>query len=201
MMVALLGILFPDVPSIEDFEFIDSNLGWAIGSDSSGIGGILKTTNGGETWEIEVGNLTSGLNALCIKNNYGWAVGGNGLILRTTNAGLTWVENDDQKLPSEYILEQNYPNPFNPSTTIKYQIPAQDRNDKLFVTRSGVEESFVTLKVYNILGREVATLVNKKQNPGNYQVEWNASNLPSGIYFYQLKAGDFTETKKMVLLR
>ncbi len=108
-----------------------------------------------------------------------------------------------------FYLYQNYPNPFNPSTTIKYQIPDQVLNDKLFVTLSEAEESIVTLKIYDILGREVATLVNKKQNPGNYEVEWNADYFPSGIYFYQLTVGDpstnfgqvFVETKKMLLIK
>ncbi|MCB0752775.1 MAG: T9SS type A sorting domain-containing protein, partial [Ignavibacteriae bacterium] len=101
------------------------------------------------------------------------------------------------------------PNPFNPSTTIKYQIPVQDRNDKLFVTLSGVEESFVTIKVYDILGSEVATLVNQKQKPGNYEVTWDATDVPSGVYFYKLVSGDpesssgqvFVEVKKMILLK
>ena len=98
-------------------------------------------------------------------------------------------------------LSQNYPNPFNPSTTIKYQIPDQVRNDKMFVTLSGAEESFVTLKVYDILGREVAFLVNENQKPGNYKVVWNASDLPSGVYFYELSYGAFIETKKLTLIK
>ena len=106
---------------------------------------------------------------------------------------------EELKLPTEYSLSQNFPNPFNPSTTIKYQIPDQVRNDKLFVTLSGVEESFVKLKIYDVLGREVAVLVNEKQNPGNYQVEWNASNLPSGVYFYQLKVGDPSKFEQVFL--
>ena len=85
-----------------------------------------------------------------------------------------------------YSLEQNYPNPFNPSTTIKYQIP---------------ELSFVTIKVYDVLGNEITTLVNEEKPAGNFEVEFNASNLTSGIYFYRIQAGDFVETKKMVLMK
>ena len=97
----------------------------------------------------------------------------------------------EETLPSKFALEQNYPNPFNPATTIKYSIP-----------QAGVGSALtVQLKVYDVLGREVATLVNGKQKPGNYEVTFNARNLSSGVYFYQLKAGDFIATKKLVLLK
>jgi hypothetical protein len=85
-----------------------------------------------------------------------------------------------------YSLSNNYPNPFNPSTKIEFQIP---------------ELSFVSLKVYDVLGNEVATLVNEEKTVGNHTVEFNAANLPSGIYFYQINTGDFVQTKKMVLLK
>ena len=94
--------------------------------------------------------------------------------------------NVDSELPTMISLVQNYPNPFNPTTTIKYQIP---------------ELSFVTLKVYDVLGREVAILVNEKKSVGSYEVEFNATSLPSGVYFYRLQAGSFVETKKMVLMK
>jgi hypothetical protein len=88
--------------------------------------------------------------------------------------------------PSAFQLLPNYPNPFNPTTTIKYQIP---------------ELSFVTIKVYDALGNEVITLVNEEKPIGNYEVEFSATGLPSGIYFYQLKTNNFTQTKKMILLK
>jgi len=91
-----------------------------------------------------------------------------------------------KKYPKGFILKQNYPNPFNPSTTIKYQIP---------------ELSIVTLKVYDVLGSEVATLVNKEKPAGYYNINFNASSLPGGIYFYKLHAGSFVKTKKMVLMK
>ncbi len=93
---------------------------------------------------------------------------------------------DKENIPLSFELKQNYPNPFNPSTIIKYQIP---------------QNGFVTLKVYDILGNEVATLINKQQQAGVYQVNYNASKLSSGIYFYQLKTGSYVDTKKMILLR
>ena len=92
----------------------------------------------------------------------------------------------EENIPQEFLLAQNYPNPFNPTTTIKYQIP---------------ELSFVTPKIYNVLGREIATLVNQEKPVGEYEVEFNATSLPSGIYFYRLKAGEFVETKKMLLIK
>ena len=96
----------------------------------------------------------------------------------------------DKLSPHKFVLHQNYPNPFNPSTTIRYEI--QD-------TR------FVTLKVYNSIGQEVATLVNKQQSSGLYEVKFDASSttagLNSGIYFYTLQSGSFYETKKMIILK
>ncbi len=101
--------------------------------------------------------------------------------------------------PSGFVLAQNYPNPFNPTTIIKYTIP--------FVTlrwqshRQAQGYILVSLKVYDVLGNEAAALVNALQPAGNYEVEFDASKLSSGVYYYQLKAGDFVETKKMILLR
>jgi len=91
--------------------------------------------------------------------------------------------------PSElfyFYLSQNYPNPFNPTTSLQYAIGSRQ---------------FVTLKVYDLLGKEIATLVNEEKPAGQYEVEFNSTNLPSGIYFYKLKAGEYSQTKKMVLLR
>ena len=99
----------------------------------------------------------------------------------------------DESAPGKFVLEQNYPNPFNPSTKIRYTIPS--------VTLSEVEGSFVTLKVYDILGNEIATLVNEEKPAGKYEVEFNASGFSSGIYFFKLSAGNFVKTKKMVLMK
>ena len=96
--------------------------------------------------------------------------------------------------PKEYALFQNYPNPFNPSTTIEYSLPSVE-------TRRGVSSTNVSLIIYDILGREVATLVNQKQKAGNYEVVFNASHLASGTYFYRLVSGDFSKTKKFILLK
>jgi len=107
--------------------------------------------------------------------------------------------------PLKFSLEQNYPNPFNPVTTIKYTIPTPPSSSPLAKGRN--EVGFVTLKVYNVLGKEIATLVNEEKPAGSYEVKFNsvetlhATSLPSGVYFYQLRAGDYNETKKMILLK
>jgi hypothetical protein len=95
-------------------------------------------------------------------------------------------EQDDSELPGTFSLSQNYPNPFNPSTKINYSIP---------------EISFVTLKVYDVLGNEIAELVKEEKYAGNYSVDFKADALPSGTYFYKLTAGNFSETRKMILLK
>jgi len=88
--------------------------------------------------------------------------------------------------PLTFALSQNYPNPFNPTTVISYSVP---------------QESFVSLKVYNILGKEVASLVSNQVEAGIHEVNFNASNLSSGMYFYTIKAGNFTATRKLLLLK
>jgi photosystem II stability/assembly factor-like uncharacterized protein len=98
-----------------------------------------------------------------------------------------------------YSLEQNYPNPFNPSTKIKFTIPTPPSSSPLSKGRN--EVGFVTLKVYDVLGNEIATLVNEYKPAGRYETDFNADGLTSGIYFYKLQAGSFVETKKMILIR
>jgi CubicO group peptidase (beta-lactamase class C family) len=93
---------------------------------------------------------------------------------------------EDNGLPKDFTLRQNYPNPFNPTTTIKYSIP---------------QSSKVVIKVYDVLGNEIETIVNEEKPAGTYELTWNAENLPSGVYFYQFKAGSYVNTKKMLLLK
>ncbi len=100
--------------------------------------------------------------------------------------------------PKKFELIQNYPNPFNPTTNITYVIP---RSEATRLRLGRTDEVSVKLRVYDALGREVATLVNAKQSPGNYSVKFNASKLGSGIYYYTLRAGDFVQTKKMILMK
>ena len=106
------------------------------------------------------------------------AYGGTHLIVGISEENIT--------LPTEYSLFQNYPNPFNPSTSIQYAISSRQ---------------FVSLKVYDVLGNEIETLVNEEKSVGTYEVTWKATNLPSGVYFYQLRAGEYLSVKKMILLK
>jgi hypothetical protein len=101
----------------------------------------------------------------------------------------------DEEIPENYSMSQNYPNPFNPSTKIKFSVPSWEG----YGFSRGV--GLVTLKIYDIIGREVQTLVNEALQPGTYEVTFDGTGLNSGVYFYQLTAGDYSETKKMVLVK
>jgi hypothetical protein len=99
---------------------------------------------------------------------------------------ITTVNKSKSEIPASFSLSQNYPNPFNPSTTISFSLPSR---------------SFVTLKIFDMLGKEVTTIVSGEMSSGNYTKQWDAAIMSSGIYFYRLQAGSFTETKKLILLR
>jgi photosystem II stability/assembly factor-like uncharacterized protein len=176
-------------------SFTELNNGTAVGwGYNSGI--ILRTTDSGTSWIEQSSGTTNALSGVHFTDtNTGTVVGAYGTILRTTNGGVTFVDEDKNDFtPNGFILSQNYPNPFNPTTTIRYTIQTSE---------------FVTLKVYDVLGNEVATLVNEEKPAGSYEVNFDASQLSSGIYFYKLQAGNpstgsgqgFVETKKMLLLK
>ena len=171
--------------------FIDANTGWIPSkqNDAGQTPYLAHTTNGGTTWSTQTtpfGDL-QGSNAIFsiffLDINNGWITGDLGRLAKYT--GATSVENENAA-PDRFILEQNYPNPFNPSTTIKYNIP---------------ESGFTTIRVYNLLGSEVATLVNEMKQPGTYEVNFSADELPSGVYFYSMEVNSFRELKKMILLK
>ncbi len=126
-------------------------------------------------------------------------------VLHGDTSFITGIMPISTSIPSEFQLYQNYPNPFNPSTKIKFDIPSlksplYERGVGLPAVRSQAG-GFIILKIYDLLGREVATLVNEQLIPGTYEVEWDGSKYPSGVYFYTLKAGSFSQTQKMVLLK
>jgi photosystem II stability/assembly factor-like uncharacterized protein len=179
---------------LDDIFSPDINNITIVGESPYG-GIILSSSSGGSDWIERLKGTTAAFYGVSFSNSVnGIVVGSGGTILRTTDSLVTI---DDSKIknnePTQYKLFQNYPNPFNPTTSLKYAINSRQ---------------FVTLKVYDLLGREIATLVNEVKPAGEFEVEFNAAshsgkvrNLPSGIYFYQLNAGDYKETKKMVLLK
>jgi hypothetical protein len=167
--------------------FSDSDNGTIVGNNNSRPI-VMRTTDGGSTWEEQLFESHFNLNGVYFTDsNNGTAVGNSGTILRTTNGGITSVKEENlSNISSEFTISQNYPNPFNPTTTIKYSVSKQ---------------SIVAIKVYDVLGREIETLVNDEKSTGNYKVEFDASKLTSGIYFYRMQAGDFVETKKIILMK
>ncbi len=177
--------------NIKIIEMLNSNIGWIY---LWGFGGrLLKTTNSGLNWSIQLDLGLTGVNDFNFVNeNTGWAVGSEGMILKTTNGGeLVPLNIIHSEVPKEFLLRQNYPNPFNPFTKLKFLLPF-----------SGI----TSLKVYDVLGREIRILVNQHLSSGSYEVDFNGSNLPSGVYYYKIAVETsqrdvFTETKKMVLLK
>ena len=113
------------------------------------------------------------------------------VIATFTFGNVIGISGNSQNIPDKFELSQNFPNPFNPSTKIKFEIPDSERNNS-FDTK---------LIVYDMLGREVSVLVNTSLKAGKYEAEWNAANMPSGVYLYTLSAGEYMETKKMILLK
>jgi photosystem II stability/assembly factor-like uncharacterized protein len=193
------GASWQEIPDfhylINDLFFENSTHGWAVGQDTSYQGIILETSDGGQNWMVQRDCLSAPLNALHFTENCGWAVGEKGLVLRTDD-GVSWVDqNSGRTYPNAFKLFQNYPNPFNPTTTIEFELPRASK---------------VTLKIYNILGEEVATLLSGSLNSGSHSIEWSRpAGIASGIYFYRLQARDpsqsagqsYVKTRKMVVMR
>jgi photosystem II stability/assembly factor-like uncharacterized protein len=172
------------VSNLRSVYCINKSTAWVVG----GNGDIYRTTDGGSTWTGQPTSKANSLNAVWfVDANNGWAVGDFGLIFHTSSGGATSVfKNQSDEIPRGYSLSQNYPNPFNPSTIISFSLPCK---------------SFVSLKIFDVLGREVSTIVSEEMSAGSYSRQWNAANMTSGVYFYRLQAGAFTVTKKLVLLR
>lgn len=171
----------PEKP-INAIKFINTSVGYAVGT----FGYAIKTTNGGQNWTKLNIPYGSDLIALdFINESTGW-ISGNGTILKTSTGGNVFIQFLSTEIPTGYLLEQNYPNPFNPITNIKFNISKSD---------------FVSLKVYDLLGKEISSLVNEPLKPGTYQVQFDAKDISSGIYFYCLKTKSFMETKRMILLK
>jgi photosystem II stability/assembly factor-like uncharacterized protein len=155
-----------------------------------GVNGyIASTSDGGYTWKPFQTWCNNHIEKLYVfEDNTGIAVGGNGTILRNNDISVNVASEESIKYINSFHLSQNHPNPFNPSTKISWQAPVG---------------GWQTLKVYDILGNEVATLVDEYRNAGSYNAQFTINNvqLSSGVYFYQLRVGNYLETKKMVLLK
>ena len=164
--------------------FLDKNNGWAAGKN----GTILKTIDGGTNWIPQKNITANNLYSVYFHDrNTGWIVGREGTILKTTTGGETFLEEINHRkpfTPNQTILFQNYPNPFNSTTTIRFQLPS-----------SGV----VTLKLYDILGKEIESLLGGNRLAGEYEIKWQAQGVPSGQYIYRLETGDFFESRKLIL--
>ena len=156
-----------------------------FGTNEYASGGLYFTDNHGESW-IKIFN--SEVNKIIADNSNPRKIYFNSKfgLIRFTDTLVTSINELNPTIQNEYGLLHNYPNPFNPSTIINYSVK---------------EAGLVKIKVYDILGSEVATLVNENKSAGNFAIEFNASNLPSGIYFYKISTDKFTEVKKMILLR
>ncbi len=150
----------------------------------SGQKQILRTTDGGKTWIDEI-NLTEVISGMTNISGYLWIVGTNGLIMRRVPT-TTSVSDNVNSITSEYYLFQNYPNPFNPITTISFTLPHNE---------------FVNLKIMDVLGRDIKTIFSGFRSAGTYNLKFDASNFGSGTYFYQLQAGTFVKTKKLILMK
>lgn len=150
------------------------------------------TTNSGINWIVTVTPDTVGIyDVTFVDENHGWAVGKNGTVLKFDTSSIGIKKINQNLIVTSYKLYQNYPNPFNPSTTVRFDLP---------------NTAYVKLTVFDILGKEITTLVNDKLSAGSYEIGWSAptgdgTDYPSGIYFYKLKTDEFIEVKKMVLLK
>jgi photosystem II stability/assembly factor-like uncharacterized protein len=174
---------FGNTDDLNGISVISSDIITTVGDN----GKIFRTTNGGVNWQLQSTPVSTNLQSVFFLNpNIGYTVGSNGVILKTTTGGLTSFHTISNSIPNKFSLSQNYPNPFNPTTNIEFSIP-----------KSG----HINLIIYDATGREVATLVNEELTPGTYKADWNASAFPSGVYFYKLSSADYTETKKMIIVK
>jgi hypothetical protein len=150
------------------------------------LDGVFLSTNNGTNW-VNTGLKNSLVSSLAISDRYLFAGIDSGRVWRRPLLQMvTAVEDKGGTIPTQLSLDQNYPNPFNPATTVSFSLPLK---------------SFVSLKVFDALGRNVATLASEEMSAGIHTMRWNASNVPSGTYFCRLQAGAFTETRKAVLLK
>ncbi|NOS86776.1 MAG: T9SS type A sorting domain-containing protein [Ignavibacteria bacterium] len=171
-------------------NFLDNYHGYAITASNK----LAFSSDGGSIWSLhDVTIPDRNINAVQFVDPLNGFIGGDSVFLKTTNGGLTFITMQQNEIPVSYSLSQNYPNPFNPVTNIKFEIP-----------KSG----FVKITIFDLLGREITTLIDQQMQPGSYNIDWDASKYPSGVYFYKLEVrqagsstGDYVDSKKMVLVK
>ena len=172
---------------LSDIYFVNYHTGWIVGGDTA-VATILSTTDAGDSWVLQNSGTINFLYAIYFTDpDTGWAVGYDGTILHTTSGGVGVEELYDLAEPqSEVVLAQNSPNPFSRSTAIRFALS---------------QASHVELKVYDLIGQEVAVLVDDELRVGEHSVIFDGRDLPNGVYFYRLNTGDVTKTKLCVLLK
>lgn len=174
----------PTSNRIYSIHFPSGNIGYA-----SCFGGqILKTTDGGSNWFLQTTGTGSPLHSVFFLNDLTGYAAGENTVLKTTDGGgapigITPISNE---VPVDFRLEQNYPNPFNPTTNINFSIP---------------KAAYTSIRIYDIMGRHVHTLFETQLAPGSYKADWNASQMPSGIYIYRIESGSFTHSRKMIMIK
>src|SRR3990172_7709691 len=167
---------------LHEIHFTTYEIGYTVGNN----GIILNTTNGGTSWTQQVSNTNNNLwSVFFVGYTAGFTVGENGTIRKTTT-GIVGIEPVINSTPDKFSLNQNYPNPFNPNTSISFHL------SKYGLTK---------LLIHDITGREITSLFNSEMQPGYYEINWDASNYPSGIYFYTLYSSGFTDSRKMILTK
>lgn len=151
-------------------------------------GGVFLSTNNGTSWiQVNEGLTDTLVSALAVTStNLLVGTHMSGVWRRPLSEMIASIDPILNELPDKFSLDQNYPNPFNPTTTIKYDLP---------------RASHVSLSVYDVLGREIVTLLNEEKSPGTYTIQWDATGVSSGVYFYRLRAGDFVRTRRMLILK
>ena len=175
----------PTANGIYSIHFPSANTGYA----SCYSGQIIKTTNAGVNWFLQTTGTGSSLRSIFFINDLtGYCSGDNNTVLKTTDGGgapigITPISTE---VPKDFLLEQNYPNPFNPVTNINFSIP---------------KAGFTSIRIYDITGRLVQTLFETQLAAGSYKADWNASQMPSGIYIYRIESGSFTQSRKMILVK
>jgi hypothetical protein len=173
--------------TLRSIYFLSLDSGLAVGDN----GTVRLTTNGGETWFTDpFFNSPSTRNyssVSCVhKETNTYYAMSDSIFYVSDDPIIAGINNISSEIPNDFSLSQNYPNPFNPTTKFKFKLPSK---------------GFVKLIVFDMLGKEIETLVNEDLNAGTYEYQWNGINLPTGVYFYRLITDSYSETRKMVMIK